>query len=91
MDDDETYHDLDGNPCSLEVAVRREPAWAANVIRTLRKRSEDLSESVAEADTRIATARAEALEEALSVLLGLPLHADPFECRRAIRALKEKP
>lgn len=29
------YRDSDGRPCSLDVLCRREPAWAANRIRTL--------------------------------------------------------
>lgn len=27
------YHDMDGNPCSLETLCRREPAWAASRLR----------------------------------------------------------
>lgn len=29
------YQDIDGNPCSLDVLCRREPAWAANRIRVM--------------------------------------------------------
>lgn len=31
-----SYTDSDGNRCSLDVLCRREPGWAANVIRTLK-------------------------------------------------------
>jgi hypothetical protein len=37
------------------------------------------------------TGRADALEEADHALDFVPLHADPLECQRVIRALKEKP
>lgn len=34
--------DIDGNPCTLDTLCRREPAWAANIIRTLRARVAEL-------------------------------------------------
>lgn len=35
MTDDKKYYDIDGNEVSLDALCRKEPAWAANVIRTL--------------------------------------------------------
>lgn len=34
----EDYHDMDGNPCTLEKLTRTEPAWACNAIRQLKSR-----------------------------------------------------
>jgi hypothetical protein len=34
----EDYFDMDGNPISLQKLCRQEPAWAANVIATLKRR-----------------------------------------------------
>lgn len=36
------HFDTDGNPCTLDTLCRREPAWAANIIRTLRARVAEL-------------------------------------------------
>jgi hypothetical protein len=35
------YQDGDGNEVTLDVLCRKEPAWAANTIRQLRRRAED--------------------------------------------------
>lgn len=32
----DNYHDIDGNKVPLDTLCRKEPAWAANVIRTLK-------------------------------------------------------
>lgn len=40
------YSDSDGNQVTLDVLCRREPAWAANVIRTLRARVGELEAEV---------------------------------------------
>jgi hypothetical protein len=34
--DGDTYYDVEGNEVSLNTLCRMEPAWAANIIRTLR-------------------------------------------------------
>jgi hypothetical protein len=48
----EGYHDADGNPISLDTLCRKEPAWAANVIRMHKaevERSRALKKKVATA------------------------------------------
>lgn len=42
----EEYQDADGNPILLETLCRREPEWAANVIRTHRQQTEQLAEAL---------------------------------------------
>lgn len=43
MTEPQTYYDVDGNECSLDTLCRREPAWAANRIRVLIAKVQQLS------------------------------------------------
>jgi len=69
---DESYHDTDGNPVTLENLCRLEPMWAANVIRKLKreletekKRVGGYGEAFTEASTKLAHAGYKTLDEAL--------------------------
>lgn len=38
MSDKMDRHDADGNPCTLDALCRKEPAWAANIIRHMERK-----------------------------------------------------
>ena len=42
----ESYHDFEGNPCTLYHLVRTEPAWTENLIRSLQVEVEDYRQTL---------------------------------------------
>ena len=69
---DESYHDTDGNPVTLENLCRLEPMWAASIIRQLKRELEGergwvgrYREAYTEMAAKLANAGYKTLDEAL--------------------------
>lgn len=77
------HFDIDGNPCTLDTLCRREPAWAANIIRTLRARVESYAMALAALEGTNA-----ANEGALRIQLER-LHGERFRAESAEARVKE--
>ena len=85
----EQYYDIDGNPVSLITLVKKEPEWAANRIRSMRKELEvcrDEKESLRSANIRLrnTVSKLQAAQETVSDLIdqsdgvyGLHKNGDP--------------
>ena len=82
MPDDKKYQDIDGNYVTLDKLCRTEPAWAANVIRTLRADRDELQTRLTEL---YSAAELVDKHESLGCVTGRALAIQIDLCRRAFR------
>lgn len=88
MTDDTKYMGTDGNQISLDALCRKEPAWAANVIRTLKAEKHECQTRLEEL---LNAAELVDRHESLGCVTGRSLAIQIDLCRRSLRKYGKRP
>lgn len=83
------YHDVDGRECSLDVLCRRDPAWAANMIRSLDRKVEDLESGVT-AGKRAASMLVELRDSLIAIGVRCEMSDDEYPLKAVERVVAER-